>query len=295
MLDTMETYQNNNDMNYHLLRAAINLFGKGPSELEPAQLDKVVMQASKEVELEQLVLDSAEARDVHIPESVLRDSVKQVENGYPDKETYLSDLDDNGLDEAAFKEAIQRELKVNTVLERVSSRHATITEMDCMLFYYMHKDKFSQPETRTARHILITINNDYEENTLEAVKDKMAVIRKRVSAKPRRFVEQATKHSECPTAMNGGLLGKLPKGQLYPELDEVLFNMQAGTISDVVESELGFHILYCEQIHPAGPVSFKEAVPRIREKLTKRRMRMCQKSWLAELKEQAQQGDNDDE
>ncbi len=164
-----------------------------------------------------------------------------------------------------------------------------------MLFYYMHKDKFSQPETRTARHILITINDEFAENARDAVLEKMAAIRKRVTAKPKRFAEQAMKHSECPTAMNGGLLGKLPKGQLYPELDAVLFNMNDGGISDVVESELGLHILYCEQIHPAGPVSFKEAEPRIREKLTKRRMRMCQKSWLSELKEKANQGENDDE
>lgn len=292
----METMQQKNpEMKYHVLRAAINLFGKGPRQLEPAQLDKVRSQAIKEVELEQLVLDSNEARDVHIPESVLRDSVKQVESGYPDKESYLSDLDDNGMDEAQFKEAIARELKVNTVLDRISSRHAKITEMDCMLFYYMHKDKFSQPETRTARHILITVNDDFEENKRQAVIERMQSIRKRLLNKPKRFPEQATKHSECPTAMNGGLLGKIPKGQLYPELDAVLFNMKDGEISEVVESELGFHILYCEQIHPAGPVSFKEAEARIREKLTKRRMRMCQKSWLAELKEKAQQGDNDDE
>jgi len=285
----------NTDIKYHVLRAAINLFGKAPAELEPAQLDTVRSQAAKECELEQMVLDSSEARDVHIPESVLRDAVKQVVSSYPDKETYLTDLAGNDMSEALFQQSVGRELKVNTVLDRISSRHAKITEMDCMLFYYMHKDKFSQPETRTARHILITVNDDYTENNREAVLDKMAAIGKRVSAKPKRFAEQAMKHSECPMAMQGGLLGKIPKGQLYPNLDERLFSMQSGEVSEPIESELGFHILYCEQIHPAGPVAFKEAEPRIREKLTKRRMRMCQKSWLAELKEQTRQGDNDDD
>ncbi len=64
----------NTDIKYHVLRAAINLFGKGPAELEPAQLDKARSQAIKEVELEQLVLDSNEARDVHIPNHVARRS-----------------------------------------------------------------------------------------------------------------------------------------------------------------------------------------------------------------------------
>lgn len=291
----MQMYQNSPDMNYHVLRAAINLFGKGPAELEPAQLARVRSQAIKECELEQLVLDSSEARDVHITESMLRDSVRRIENGYPDKETYLNDLDDNGLNEALFKQAIRRELKVNTVLDRISARHARVSELDCMLFYYMHKDRFSQPETRTARHILITINDDYAENKREAVIERIGSIRKRLLNKPKRFSEQAMKHSECPTAMNGGLLGKVPQGQLYAELDEALFNLKEGGISEAVESELGLHILYCEKIHPAGPVSFKEAEARIREKLTKRRMRMCQKSWLAGLKDKATRGENDDE
>lgn len=285
----------NTDIKYHVLRAAINLFGKAPAELEPSQLDTVRSQAAKECELEQMVLDSFEARDVHIPESVLRDAVKQVESSYSDRETYLTDLANNDMSEVLFQQSVGRELKVNTVLDRIASRAAKISELDCKLFYFMHKDKFSQPETRTARHILITLNDDYAENNQQAVLDKMAAIHKRVEGKTKRFSEQAMKHSECPTAMQGGLLGKLPKGQLYPNLDEKLFSMQSGEVSEPIESELGFHILYCEKIHPAGPVSFQEAEPRIREKLTKRRMRMCQKSWLAELKEKAQQGGSDDE
>ncbi len=288
----MDMYQNKTDIKYHVLRAAINLFGKAPRQLEPAQLDKVRSQAIEECALEQLVLDSVEARDVHIPESVLADAVRQVVNNYPDRESYLNDLEDNGLSEAQFQQAIERELRVNTVLDRISSRAARVSEIDCMLFYYMHKAKFDQPETRTARHILITINEEFAENTREVVLDRMAAIRKRVTAKPKRFTEQAMKHSECPTAMQGGLLGKIPRGQLYPELDTMLFSMREGEISTVVESELGLHILYCEIVHPSGPVPFKEAEPRIREQLTKRRMRMCQKSWLSELKQSAQQGDN---
>ena len=288
----MQRHEKNPDLKYHVLRAAINRFGKAPRELAPEQLDQVRYLAMRECELEQLVLDSVEARDVHIPGSVLQDAIRQVAQNYPDRESYLSDLADNGLDEELFNQSIERELRVNTVLDRVASRAAKVSELDCMLFYYMHKDKFNQPETRTARHILITLNEDFAENKREAALQRMLAIRKRVSQKSKRFSEQAMKHSECPTAMNGGLLGRIPKGQLYTELDDKLFDMKAGEVSEVLESELGFHILYCEQIHPAGPVPFKEAEPRIREKLSRRRMRMCQKSWLSELKEKVEQGEN---
>lgn len=288
----METHHNNLDIKYHVLRASINAYGKTPHELEPEQLDKVRSQAARECELEQLVLNSIEAQDVHIPGTVLHDAIKQVENHYTDRETYLQDLENNGLNITGFQQAISRELKVNAVLDRISSRSARVSELDCMLYYYMHKAKFSQPETRTTRHILVTVNEDYAENTYPAVIDKIAAIRRRLSAKPGRFSEQAMKHSECPSALQGGLLGNIPRGQLYPELDNALFNMCEGEISEAIESEVGLHILYCEKIHQAGPVPFKQAESRIREMLTKRRTRMCQKSWLSSLRENTRQGDD---
>ena len=147
------------------------------------------------------------------------------------------------------------------------------------------RELFEQPETRTVRHILVTINDDYQENDRETARKRMEDVLQRVRKKPKRFDEQALKHSECPTAMNGGLLGKIPKGQLYPELDEVLFSMKEGEVSDIVESTIGFHILYCEKVRLAGPVSFKEAEQRVIEKLQSRRKRMCQRNWVADQRD----------
>lgn len=53
--------------------------------------------------------------------------------------------------------------------------------------------------------------------------------------------------------MEGGLLGNVTPGKLYPELEPVAFALTAGQISPVVESEIGFHILRCDEIHPAPP------------------------------------------
>ncbi len=189
----------------------------------------------------------------------------------------------NGIDVAGLRAALHRELKVEAVLERVGSRAATVGDVDITIYYHMHKHRFHKPETRTARHILITINPDFPENRRAAALARIETIAQRVRRKPKRFAEQAQKYSECPTAMQGGLLGQLPRGQLYPELDMALFSLSPGRVSETIESSLGFHLLLCEAVHPAGPISLKEARPRIREILKKRGRRMCQRSWLAGL------------
>ena len=93
----------------------------------------------------------------------------------------------------------------------------------------------------------------------------------------------ALKHSECPTALQGGVLGIVPRGTLYPELDTVLFSINAGEISDIVESEIGFHIVLCKQIQRAETLSLQKAAPKIRELMLERSRRTCQRAWLASL------------
>lgn len=269
--------------NYHLLRTAINSFSKTPADLNQAELDYATQQAQKQYEIEQLVLGSDEANNVIVPDAVVQQAVDNVRSRYESEESYIDDLKNNNLSEKVLESALQRELKVESVLGKISSNMARINDIDIKLYYYLHKDKFTQPESRVAKHILITINEEFEENTREESLQKITAIRKRVVNKPKRFEEQAAKHSECPTALSGGMIGNIPRGQLFPELDEVLFSLKEGEISAITESDMGFHIIFCEKIYADGPVDYKRAEGLIKEKLLEKRRRICQRAWLKKL------------
>jgi parvulin-like peptidyl-prolyl isomerase len=66
-------------------------------------------------------------------------------------------------------------------------------------------------------------------------------------------------------------------------LDQALFEMKAGEVSDVLESELGFHILYCETITPASVLGLEQARPHIRKVLAQKRKRAVQQEWVKAL------------
>jgi parvulin-like peptidyl-prolyl isomerase len=91
------------------------------------------------------------------------------------------------------------------------------------------------------------------------------------------------KNSECPTALNGGTLGDLVAGKLFPELDAALFSLKENEISDIVETEMGFHLIQCLKISPAETLSLKKATPKIRKLMQDRYRRTCQRTWLASL------------
>jgi len=91
------------------------------------------------------------------------------------------------------------------------------------------------------------------------------------------------RHSECPTALQGGDLGTVPRGALYPELDAVLFTLKKREVSTVVESEIGLHILLCKQIHAAETLSLAKATPKIRELMQERAKQTIIRTWLLEF------------
>jgi peptidyl-prolyl cis-trans isomerase C len=76
----------------------------------------------------------------------------------------------------------------------------------------------------------------------------------------------------------------VPRGQLYPQLEAAAFALDAAMLSDVVESELGYHLLYCEAIHRERLLSFAEARNTIREYLEQQQHSLCQKAWIATLR-----------
>lgn len=76
-----------------------------------------------------------------------------------------------------------------------------------------------------------------------AVKERLSELRKRILA-GERFSTLAVLYSEDPgSARKGGELGFYGRGELYPEFEAVGFKLRDGEISDIVETEAGFHII----------------------------------------------------
>ena len=271
------------DLRYIVLRTSLATYETPPYELSSDKLGKILKQAQNEHQIQGKILASKEALDVILSEESIERACKEVSSRYENENDFHDDLAKNNLDESQFRKSLTRELKVETILERVTSRSVPVSEIDVMIYYHMHQEKMRKPEVRVARHILVTINEEMPENTRENAEQKINQILEKLKKKPKKFSELAMKYSECPTAFKGGLLGNVTKGVLYPELEEILFKMKVNQVSPVVESELGFHILYCDEIQKEKNLSIADATPAIKEVLEKRRKKICQQTWLSKI------------
>lgn len=272
---------------YLALKLAERLFKKPLEALAADERRRVASVAARQQEIETLILSTPEAGSVILPAASIEACLEEIRARYASEDDYQADLERIGLDAAALRQAVERDMVVEAVLERVGARAAAVSDTEVEIFWFMHKDRFRRTETRVLRHILITINEQLAGNERDAARGRIAAIRERLLKNPERFPEQALKHSECPTAMNGGLLGSVPRGQLYAELEAAAFALPEAALSAPVESELGWHLIRCDAIHAERQSQLAEVRQTIREHLEQQRRGTCQKSWINALRRQA--------
>jgi peptidyl-prolyl cis-trans isomerase C len=268
---------------YLTLKLAGTLYRKSPGALAADERLRVDTAAARQLQIERRILATVEAARVVLPPSAVDASMATVRSRYDGDDAFHADLAANGLDEAELRRAVARDLVVEAVLEGVASRAGQVGDIEVEIFYLMHRQRFCRPERRSLRHILVTINETVPGSGRTAARRKIEAVRERAIGSAECFAQEALRHSECPTAMNGGQLGNLPRGQLFAELDPAAFVLALGEVSTVLESPLGFHIIRCDDIQPARQLELNEAATTVREQLNDARRRKEQKAWIAGL------------
>jgi len=268
---------------YLSIKFAKALYDSTPDALDNEQRERVAAAALRARELEQRILSSREAAGVVIGAEAIAKSLAEVSERFASKEDFAQELARYGLSHDAFSEEIARSVRVDAVLERISAQIQTVSTTDIEIFYLVHRERFRVQERRTMRHILITVNEEIADNRREVAHAKIEAVLKQCRMYPNQFADLALRHSECPTAMQGGLLGKIEQGTLFPALDEASFKMRPGEISSVLESPMGFHLLRCDNIEPKGFVPLSRVRDRIREQLLQARRQNRQRAWIKSL------------
>ena len=100
-------------------------------------------------------------------------------------------------------------------------------------------------EVITASHVLISYQGALRSEQNRSKDEAMQLAQKLLGeiGDGRDFAEVAKEHSNGPSAPQGGILGEFPRGMMVPEFDHVAFALEPNTVSEVVETAFGFHII----------------------------------------------------
>lgn len=142
-----------------------------------------------------------------------------------------------------------------------------IAEEDIRDYYEANSEEFYTTKTVEARHILIKVKEDADEQTVEEARKRAEDILK-MAKDGKNFADLAVQFSEGPTAKNGGSLGAFRKEAMVKPFSDKAFAMQAGEISEPVRTRFGWHIIKVEKVNEASTLSLEDARKRITDKLT---------------------------
>lgn len=212
--------------------------------------------------------------------------MKLGKSKFPSTAEYDKALKESGLTEKELEGFARKEIYINNLIENEIASKITATEADAKKFYDDNAEKFKQPETVQASHILIGIDPKASADEKNKAKEKAAALLKRAKA-GEDFAALAKDNSTCPSAAQGGNLGYFGKGQMVPAFETAAFALNPGGISEVVETQFGYHIIKVIDKKPAGTVAFADAKKEIIDYLKIQKIQQDISKYVEKLRKEA--------
>lgn len=135
----------------------------------------------------------------------------------------------------------------------------TLNEGDIKTYYEQNAARYTGPEERRASHILINAPKDASSADRAKAKARAQELLAEVRKSPAQFADVARKHSQDKgSAPNGGDLDFFARGAMVKPFEDAAFALKKDEISEVVESDFGYHIIRVTEIRVPKQRSFDE-------------------------------------
>lgn len=236
--------------------------------------DKVV----SELIVKALLNEEMEKNKITVSKEEFENAEKDLMGKFGSKEQFLQVLKLNGVSYDKFKKDMEEEIKMKKYVDSIAM--VSVGESEAKKYYDENIDKFKYPQRVRASHILISSNpeqikaklkadnKDISDEELQAKTDeimeknrkKAEELLAKVKNSPKSFAKIAKENSQdAASAIRGGDLGFFGKEEMVEPFAEKAFSMAPNTISDVVETPYGYHIIMVTDRSEAGTLSFEKA------------------------------------
>jgi len=234
--------------------------------------------------------------------------IKSIIDKVGSKEKFTEILKQNGISSSQFKKDMQEEVKMKKLVNTISN--VQISDADARKFYKENIAKFKYADKVRASHILISANPEeikeklssdpankgLSKSEIQTMVDKELAVKlekaKKVLAEvkkdPASFEKVARETSEDPTsAKKGGDLGFFTKQEMVEPFSKAAFAQKPNTISDIVQSPYGYHIILVKDRMKAGQEPFEKVKGEITMYMESQALVKVLENLVESLKKQA--------
>jgi parvulin-like peptidyl-prolyl isomerase len=247
------------------------------AQMDTGTVKDIIMSNAVAIGERKLLEEAADKEGFKVKQSEV-DSIMQLQyESVGGKEAFEKRLAENNITLDVVEKSIKSGIVINELLEnKIKDDDIVVTEAEMQAI-------FEPEKARNAQHILIDTREDTTEaQKAEALKEINAILAKAKMGE--NFGDLAKKYSDCPSSEKGGDLGNFSRGQMVPEFDQVVFSMNVGDISDVVETQFGYHII---KLNDIVTNDYDEMHDQLESQVKDNKKRTLFQEYLAELKEKS--------
>jgi len=248
-------------------RALSGLEARNGGPVPAEQRDRILRDVLDQIVSYKLLTQESKARQIAATDMEVDERMKQIQAQFPSEDAFKQMLASRKTSIEQVRSDIRQDLTVQKLITAAIADKVAVKPEQVTDFYAKNTDQFKQPERVRASHILITVPKDADPAAKNAARTKAADILKDVKA-GKDFAALAKQHSQDPgSAQNGGDLGFFQQGQMVGPFNDVAFKLAPGQVSDLVETDFGFHIIKVAEKQAARAVPLEEVRPKLEEYL----------------------------
>lgn len=258
----------------------------GGQQVPPEQLmglrQKAAEQATKSLAMKITIMKYAKENNLVVPATEIDMEIDRIKANFGTPEELNARLKAMGISPDNLRQEITDVKMMRTAIDfkRASLPDPASDEMQ--KFYEKNSQMFHHGNEVQASHILIATSPQDTSAQLEVKMASAEAILKRLQA-GEDFATLAQAYSDCPSKEKGGDLGRFGKGQMVKEFEEVAFTIDPGSVSSVVPTQFGFHIIKVANRVAEGTDTIEDASERIKSDLKDEMLT----KWLSEMRDKA--------
>ncbi len=187
---------------------------------------------------------------------------------------------------SSYKDHIRDQIMVSKIARFELGNRVKVSDKSIIQYYNENQKEFWKDGKIRTRHILFIAERGASDK-IRNVKLQLAkkVLQELEDGKD--FATLAMEYSEDISASSGGDVGFVGRGKMVREFEDAVFKLKPGQISEIVETEYGYHIIKVEEVLPGKTLTLKETKDRIFQILSSQKQKQVYEDWIAELKKSA--------
>ena len=234
----------------------------------------------------ELLYQESKKKNVKVADAAVDERIGELKKQYPDEAEFNKMLSSSELTEADLKSYMKRGMAIEQLVDKEIVQKITVSDKEVKDYYDSNPERFKQPEQVRASHILIKIDPEADESQKAEARKQIETIQKEVK-KGGDFAALAKEHSGCPSSTKGGDLGYFARGQMVKPFEDAAFALEPGQVSDIVETQFGYHLIKVTDKKPPSTVSFDQVKGKIAESLKQQQVREKVLAYVKELRGKA--------